>query len=356
MIRKLAVWISLMFLVGTLAARAGIPPKPTPRKGQPAPRKGLPTPRPKTPTPTPSTGFAPTPPKPPSPGNHLYAVRVDELDRRYVVHVPARYDGIAPTPLVIILHGEGSTATNCMRETGWAIKSDLAGFLAAFPEAMTPDPTKPARYFGNPQTWNDGSGRFTRGLEEVDDIGFIEAMLDDMRDQYNVDKRRVYVTGFSNGASMAFQLGVELSDRIAAIAPVAGYLWLKNPKLENPVSVLYIVGTADPLVPLKGGEVRLPGGRVETRPPVTGSPAGWAKALGCPLEPKPLRTKEGVSAVVYGPGREGSEVVFYTVEGLGHTWPGGKRLLPERIAGPTTDKLRANDVIWEFFHKHVKGE
>ncbi len=219
-----------------------------------------------------------------------------------------------------MLHGGGGTARAAMRETGWAGKADESGFLAVFPEATSPNPRAPGNFAGNPQTWNDGSGRFHSGSTNVDDVGFINALLDDLLSRFAVDSRRIFVTGFSNGASMAYRVGAELSVRIAAIALISGHLWLKDPQPLRPVPLVSIAGLADPLNPPDGGEIRAPGGRVEYKPPLRDSVLRWAKTSGCPPEPAVIRDVDGVKGIAYSPCLRGSEVVFYTVEGLGHTW------------------------------------
>jgi len=302
---------------------------------------------------------SPKPSKILTPGNHYLAVKMEERDRHYIAHVPPTYDVTRPMPVVIMLHRGSGSARNAMLETAWTRKADTSGFLAVFPEGTSLDPSEPPRAVGNPRTWNDGSGRFAseqfKSAEyEMDDVAFVNALIDDLVARFTVDGRRVFVTGFSDGASMAFRLGVELANRIAAVAPVSGYLWLKNPKLSRPVSLLYMVGSNDPFVPLDGGKVRVPWVGPEKRPPVRESVLKWAEMLGCPPERKVFRDSNGVKVTAYGPGRNGSEAVFYIVEGMGHTWPGGKRLLPERLVGKTTNKIKANDVIWEFFQKHPK--
>jgi polyhydroxybutyrate depolymerase len=116
-----------------------------------------------------------------------------------------------------------------MEMTEMSDKSEEAGFLAVFPNAIRPFPSKLVNFRPNPQVWNDGSGRGYSGKRDVDDVGFIDTMIDDLSIWFSVDPQRIYVTGFSNGASMSFRLGVELSESIAGIAPVAGYFWLENP-------------------------------------------------------------------------------------------------------------------------------
>jgi polyhydroxybutyrate depolymerase len=283
-------------------------------------------------------------------------IDVGELHRHYAVYVPRGYTGKTSVPVVIVLHGGGGTGRATNYETGWGAKADEAGFLAVFPDAMPPDPTRASHFRRNPQLWNDGSDRFYPGLEVVDDVGFINAMLDDLLAKFTVDERRIFVTGFSNGASMTFRVGADLSKRIAAIAPVAGAFWLESPVLERPVPMLYITGTADPLNPLEGGVPRLAtGGKVSTKakPPVRDSILKWSKAVGCPAMPRDRSEENGIRTEVYGPCRDGAEVVYLTVEGMGHTWAGGKSLLPEFMVGKRSDKINATDVIWRFFQTHT---
>ena len=300
-----------------------------------------------------------TRPRPASSGDHNFTIRVGELDRRYTVHVPTGYDGKTSVPVVIMLHGGGGTGKAAATETGWGAKADEAGFLAVFPDAMSRDPTQPSSFGRNPQLWNDGSDRFYPGQKAPDDVGFLNAMLDELLAKFTVDQGRIFVTGFSNGASMSFRIGAELSKRIAAIAPVAGASWLEPLTLERAVPMVYITGTADPLNPIEGGVPKLATGgsdkvRAKPKPPVRDSILKWTKALGCPATPRDTSEANGVRTEIYGPGRDGAEVIYLTVEGLGHTWAGGKSLLPEFMVGKRSDKIKATDVIWAFFQKHFR--
>jgi len=298
---------------------------------------------------------SPQQPKRLGPGDHSLSVNVNGRERTYTVHVPPKYDGKTPMPVVLMFHGGGGTARGAIKETSWPDKADKAGFLAVFPEGSRTNPSKPARFVGNPQTWNDGSGRFNAGKQNSDDVGFTNALIDDLTVRFAVDPRRIFVSGFSNGSSLAYRLGVELSNRIAAIAPVSSSgLRLKNPSLSRPVSLIAIHETEDPLNPIEGGDVKLPRGEVDPRPPLQETILTWARMLGCPLEPKVVHDQDGVKSVSYAPCKDNSEIVFYTIEGMGHTWPGGRSLLPERLVGKETNKINADDVIWEFFQKHPK--
>ncbi len=291
-------------------------------------------------------------------GDHRYSVRMNKLEREYLIHVPRGYDGRKPIPAVIMFHGGGGTARAAARETRWSRKADEEIFLTVFPEGSRPDPSKPADFRTNGQTWADGSNRFD---PDVDDIGYVRAVIHDLKNRFNLDEKRIYATGFSNGASMTYRVAYELSDVIASAAPVAGALWLEGGKPKRPVPVLYITGDSDPLNPLGGGYPRLLiGGRNlggREKPPVKGQLEKWAAWLSCAENDQKARIvsdEGGVRKTVWGPCSEKSELVFYLIRDMGHTWPGGLSLLPEKWVGPRTDKISANDVIWEFFKKHPK--
>ncbi len=294
------------------------------------------------------------------PGSHTVAITVHGSQRTYIVHVPPSYKPQTRSPLVVMLHGGGGTARAAMWETEWAVKADKEGFLAVFPNAMARDPARASNFAGNPQLWNDGSDRFYEGQTASDDVGFIAAMLGDLSARFALDERRVYLTGFSNGASMSFRLGAELSDRIAAIAPVAGALWIDPPMFRQPVSMMYITGTADPLNLIEGGAPKLASGgsdkvRAKPKPPVRDSILKWVKALGCPSTAPSTSDAHGVRTETYSACMGGAEVAYISVDGLGHTWAGGRSILPESMVGKTSGKIRATDVIWEFFLKHARS-
>ena len=292
-------------------------------------------------------------------GDHALNLKVGDRERRFTVHVPASYDGKRSLPIVVMFHGGGGTAKDAMTETGWTEKADEAGFIVAFPEGISPDPSKPGHFRHNPQAWNDGSKRFLAEKMDIDDGAFTRALLDDLAARLNIDARRIFLTGFSNGSSLTYRLGVELSDRVAAIAPVASSgLRLADPlTLKRPVSLVAIHGMADRLNPFGGGDVRGIGrSDIDRRPPIKESVERWARMLACAGTPEMLLDKDGVKALRYGPGTKGSEVVFYTIEDTGHTWPGGVSLLPQWLVGKTTKKMKATDVIWDFFAKHPMPE
>jgi polyhydroxybutyrate depolymerase len=252
-----------------------------------------------------------------------------------------------------MLHGAGGSGEGAIAETGWDAKSDREGFIAVFPDGSTPNPAQPARFMLNPRLWNDGSGRGSIGVDNVDDVGFISAMIDYLEARYAADPDRIYCTGFSNGASMTFSVGLNLSNRIAAIAPVSGHLWYQDKQLSYPVPLLFIIGTKDPLNPIDGGNVKLPWLTTQYHPPIEDSLMEWERMLGCGPEVQTARGN-GVLQITYDECDKGGEVEYYRVRGLGHIWPGGKNRLPESLVGKPSDNLNATDVIWDFFKAHPR--
>ena len=273
-----------------------------------------------------------------------WTLTVDGVERQALVHVPSAYDGKVALPVVMMFHGSGGTAESVVKETGWVAKSDVSSFIVVFPEATRPDMTQPPKFGRNNPAWNDGSGRFHAGERNIADVAFIAALLDHLEAKFVLDKRRVFATGFSNGASMAFRVGLE-------------------PKIARPVSLLYITGTADPINPMEGGAPKMASGAgfkgvpEKAKPPVREMVKVWVKLLGCEPEAKPISsTIEGITTVVHTGGRDGTEVVFTTIEGHGHIWPGGKSPLPAFILGKATSRLNANDAVWDFFQAHPKPD
>ena len=293
----------------------------------------------------------------PAPGDHNESLEVGagalKTTRTFVVHVPVGFDDKAKVPVVFMLHGAGGSGAGAEPQTGWAAKSDREGFIAVFPDGTPVRPAMPARFLGNPRLWNDGSGR-AASMENVDDVGFVSAMIDYLEARYSADPDRIYCTGFSNGASMTFSIGLNLSSRVAAVAPVSGHLWYTGKQLAYPVPLLFIVGTDDPLNPLAGGNVKLPWGNTQYHPPIEDSLKEWERMLGCGPQVTTTSVRNGVDEVAYDQCAKGGEVVYYTVKGLGHIWPGGKNRLPEKWVGKPSNDLNATDIIWDFFKAHLR--
>lgn len=286
--------------------------------------------------------------------NHAGSIIWDGLERTYLLHIPPSYDRTKSRPLVIVLHGGGGTGRRMERLTlgGFNRLADEECFIVVYPDGIE-------------RHWNDGRKEvsYRAHKEKIDDVGFILALIDHLERKLKIDRNRVYVTGISNGAMMSHRLALELSDKIAAIAPVAGTLpeALSKVKPSNSVPVLIISNTEDPCVPWEGGIAhfrRLKVGRVLS---TSDTVKFWVSHNHCSSSPiitwEPDEDPQDGTRVrreVYGEGMNGTEVILYAIEGGGHTWPGGYQYLPERIIGKTSKDINANEVIWNFFKKHAR--
>jgi polyhydroxybutyrate depolymerase len=280
-------------------------------------------------------------------GPVAHTLTVDGLARTYTVYVPAGYDDRRPLPVVVMLHGAGATGAGVIAETGWGRKADREGFLAVFPDALRADPAAPPAFLTNPQLWNDGSGRGQAFLGGVDDVRFLDHLVADIAKKYAVDRKAVFLTGFSSGASLVFRAAALLPDRFAAIAPVAGPCWPlpAGPPRRAALPTLFIAGTADPLNPLDGGTISLPWGSF-AQPPLLAGLQEWARRNGCTEGLRPGAGRTGLR-VLACPG--GLPIKAFLVEGLGHMWPGGEPQFPAAYIGTDPGTVSATDVIWAFF-------
>jgi len=280
-----------------------------------------------------------------SAGDQMRKISVDGRERSFLVHVPPQYDAGKPTPVVLVFHGAGMNAATTVSFTGMSAKSDEAGFIAVYANGTG---------LGRFLTFNGGGRKGETSAAGVDDVNYVRALLDDLGAIATIDTRRVYATGISNGGMMCYRLAAELSDRIAAIAPVAGTLAIEVAELKRPVSVMHFHGNADMIVPMRGPDEGTP--RFLTFKSVEETIAIWRKLDGCPERPVitdfPDKEDDGtrVRQTSYGPGEQATEVVLIEIEGGGHTWPGQKS--PAAFIGKSTLDISANDLMWEFFQKH----
>ena len=291
---------------------------------------------------------------PVAPGEQQVETTSGGASRSYIRRVPPAYDGTKPVPVVIDLHGslEGARlhATNSMLGPF----GDQHGFVTITPQ---------------------GSGDVVPAWEvELDspDVRFIGDLLDEIPRTLCVDDRRIYVTGFSNGAFLASTIACVYADRIAAIAPVAGLLDPAGCKPARPVPIVAFQGTGDEFVAFTGGlgpRARVTpandgtgrllgetsGGRAVARSaPTEKVAAAWAKRNKCATKAKETRVAPDVTAARYRCARR-ADVQLYRIEGGGHTWPGSEfsRAI-ESAVGPTTFSISADEIMWQFFGAHPR--
>jgi polyhydroxybutyrate depolymerase len=260
-------------------------------------------------------------------------IEVNGLTRSYRLYIPSCYDPSQPVPLVFSLHGFTSNPEQQAHYSGFDALADEEGFIAVYPRGS-----------GAPLRWNAGIDGLNTG-DTVDDVAFISALIEHLYQTLWIDPARIYMTGLSNGGGMSHRLACALADRVAAIGTVAG----AYPSLDQndctpsrPVPVIAFHGTADPIVPYEGNRYL---------PPITDWAAAWAARNGCDAAPADLPASGSVTGVRYGGCDADAEVILYTVDGGGHTWPGGPAL-PVFITGPTSSVIDASRVMWAFFQAH----
>jgi polyhydroxybutyrate depolymerase len=259
------------------------------------------------------------------------AIEAGGLTREYLIYVPPAYSGTEPQPLILNLHGAGSSARNQIAYSGLTSLADREGILIAAPQATSSD----AR-------WN-----FTTvqpGLP--DDVAFIGDMLDSLEDQFCIEPTRVFATGISNGAAMAIRLACNIPDRIAAIATVAATYFPASCPSQSPISLLAFHGTDDPVVPYEGGG-ETPAGF--TAQPVEEALDRWGQFNNCLTSPGRTQVTPSVTLTVFEGCDDNASVGLYTIEGGGHTWPGSQIEASPALLGSTTDEISASNLIWGFF-------
>lgn len=282
------------------------------------------------------------------PGQHGGSMPLEGRERRFLIYSPDGASADHPRPIVFFFHGAGGFAEQAARTYGWVEKAQKEKFFVVFPEGLGVRPDEAPSFLLNPRIWRDERGAIPTLVHDAD---FFSTLLDKLEQVLPIDQRRIYVTGFSNGAGMTFTLGGKFSGRIAAIAPVASQSFAAIDALARPLPVYYLVGGADPLIPFNGGDSTI-WGKTRYTPPVRQSVERWAQLDGCPADPQVVSDNDGVRVERYGPGRAGSEVIFTVVAGNGHHWPMSPEPLPQMISGPTLDPFSATDRIWEFFLRH----
>lgn len=270
-----------------------------------------------------------------NPGDSTQSLTYGGEKREYLLHIPVDYDPARPTAVVLIFHGFGLNAEEMVRITGFSAKADAAGFIAVYPQGS-----------GRKPAWNGGDCCGKAAANQVDDVGFVRALIDALATMINIDRSRIYATGFSNGAIMAYRLACELPDQIAAIAPVGATLAFQDCTPGRSVSIQHFHGTDDQLNPYNGGYG--PGGTLHFGS-VQDTIQFWVSNNACSSQ---AQTSESGSIVheQYNSCEQGAVVALYSIVGGEHAWPGGESVGPG--IGTPTREISATELMWEFFSEH----
>lgn len=286
------------------------------------------------------------------PGDYGRRIQFQGLTRFYKFHVPSSYRKDRPMPVVLVFHGGAGYPGAVRYQTDFDKVADKENFLAVFPAGHH------RIWKDRLLHWNDGrTPKHDPSFSNVDDVGFVAALLDDLSHFFRVDDDRVYATGLSNGSLMTYRLACELSDRIAAIAPVAGQRAVGEYGQKPPraISVMYFHGKKDNWAKYDGGPPPASFFKEDLKP-VLETIQTWISHDGCPTQPAETQRIGKALIARYGPGNHGTEVVLVTLQDGGHTWPGGKMCLSEKLLGigPINQDISAMQMMWEFFKKHSK--
>ena len=265
--------------------------------------------------------------------NQIDTILCEGLLRTYKLYVPASYSESSKVALVIALHGYGNNATEMEKTTRLDAKADTEGFIVAYPDGWNYSKTS-----NKTQIWNAGGGygEITQG---TDDVGFINQMIELIGKHYNIDQSMIYATGFSNGSSMCYRLGCELSCKIAAIATHSGNLtcnWNNEPDCK--FSILHIHGLKDGIVPFyREAETTISS-------PVDTVLSRFASLFSCDRISDTIFRNSGYLVKNWACS-ENIGIELYLLNEGRHDW-----------FNSSNSCIQVNDIIWEFFKAHPKTD
>jgi len=271
-----------------------------------------------------------------SPGDHEGHLVSKGERRSYEYHVPETYDPRQPTALVISLHGYSSKPSDIEFTSRWNDLADREGFITVFPLGA-----------GSPSRWRSAPSYSQLGDAQMD-VQFIANLIDRLSRNFNIDPTRIYLDGISNGGGMSLAIACNLSDRIAAFGSVAGaYVYpLEKCNPARPFPFIAFHGNQDPIIPYRGGI-----NYSTVYPDVPRLMQELSKLNQCRQGTEKPFTGE-IGSTSYTRCLQDAEVVLYTIDGGGHTWPGDPSSTDSDQWGYTTHQIDATAVMWQFFQSH----
>lgn len=280
----------------------------------------------------------------PQTGDSTNILTHNGIERTYLLHVPTSYDESQPAALVLDFHGGGGNANTQMYTSNFSALADEKGFIVAYPNGT-------GRHEDKLLTWNGGTCCAYAVANQIDDVGFVRAVIAEIQSKYNIDVKRIYATGLSNGAIFSYRLACDASDLFAAIAPVAGTQNYLRCNPSEPVSVIHFHGTDDSHIGYNGGAG--PDSLVDVSfESVQDSIDFWLKMDRCGTN-RQSESFEDIEHDAYSSCANGTAVELYTIIGGKHAWPGGNG--PAWPGGDEpTHSISATRIIWDFFAAHPK--
>lgn len=272
------------------------------------------------------------------------SITVDGRERTFLVNLPSDYyNNARKRPLVIGLHGAAGSANQFEKDYQLNQKGEAEGFITVYPNGVKSNGV--LRF----QFWNAGKCCDYAAEEDIDDVAFIEKLIDHVVAKYAVDDKRIYAAGMSNGGMMVYRLACELPGRFAAFAVVSGSLMVNQPCTPGQaVPILHIHSETDTKVPFSGGN-GLAGYYFH---PVDSALKVWSIINGCDSE-LARQDREGYTFYTYQSCDSKSDIELYLTEDGGHSWPGGQKARPQ--ADEPSRAINANDIIWDFFDRYKRN-
>ena len=286
--------------------------------------------------------------------NIIDSIVHQSYQRKFTVHTPTGFTNTTPVSAVLMLHGNGGTMLNSQNFTNLNSVSNTNGFLAVYPEGYG--------ISSGGFSWADGRGT-SADIAGIDDLGFINKLLDTLLANYNIDTNKIFICGFSNGGYMTQRFACEQNQRFAAMASLGSIMDTSlysscNP--QRPIPMMFVIGTADPFVPFNGGTATGAGGVINQIISADTLVSFWIINNNCLQTNSPINLPDidltdnsTVTLFNFTNCSCYSDVKFYRINGGGHTWPGVEIPLYEIIAGETNEDIQASEELWNFFNAHT---
>jgi len=280
------------------------------------------------------------------PNTEIRTLLHDGITRSYRIHIPPDTDEYSA--LLLALHGGSGTAEHMEEEL---IKgefnrlSDEQGFIVVYPDGIE-------------KRWNDGR-KINNPVQHIDDVGFLSLLIENLTKDFAIDQSQVFMTGISNGGQMSYKMACDHPEKLGGIAVVASSLHeslYMNCTPTDPISVFIIMGTDDPLVPYDGGMIWFLNRNFGKVKSINETVQFWVQSNRCLQQPTVIMLPDSdpndgcrVTTYEYPNGNENTSVLFYSIDGGGHTWPGGGEYFIESLVGRVCYDFNACDHIWNFF-------
>ena len=287
--------------------------------------------------------------------------------RDYILYVPPTYDAARPTPVMVVLHGRPSGPAEMARISNMNDVAARHGFIVVYPEGLNHEWNAQFDLYTRSNRSMHTSGVEAEGLTQ-DDVVFLKTLVADLGVDLNIDRSRMYVSGFSNGGFMTLRMACSASDTFAAFAEGGAALYPVMTELcatSKPAPMYFMHGTADPSIPYDGVRRRDDSSGMATRVTlsVKDTVALFARRNGCATKGvfttfAQTGKSPGTKVERYVPNGcpQASPIVFYIIDGGGHTWPGTAGIMDDKRFGPTNLDLNASEKIWEFVSAQRLGQ